>query len=533
MTTGEVRSGPTWASEPPPIVKPRRIATNRQVGRVTAERPPRALDRMAVRCLLGQDSLVQHALLGLAENTALPPELIDQLIATTDADVAEAVACRSDLSRVQVAALSRFEGAAIRLAYEGRLTADGIDPVARPRVALALLEERSGRPEWARLLAADPSVEAREKLAACPGLPHDVMRTLGSDPDVRVVAELALWAPADIAGELAAHAHADVRRSVAANEATPATVLASLLTGDGLPSARSCGACDGSHKSAVQEIQQMALRNPAAPVDAVVGFVSHPSTLMRVELAARTDLPAQVYSQLAEDPIPWVRATLADNPSISENLIRTLATDRSHDVQRRLAHHPELPLDVLSDVAGNTRIGPVLLPRIASAFEAEVTALAASAIPAVRMLLAHRRDLPPEIRDALADDPDAKVVKSIAPHPGLSEAQLRAMVTRHGARVLAKVAANPDATAQLLQDLALHRPPVRKAFREIARHPSAMAVALLACLNDRQARPLAARHPALPPSAIVELLNDEGWEVVEAAAANPSLPLTVMRELIP
>ena len=149
------------------------------------------------------------------------------------------------------------------------------------------------------------------------------------------------------------------------------------------------------------------------------------------------------------------------------------------------------------------------------------------------MLLAHRRDLPPEIRDALADDPDAKVVKSIAPHPGLSEAQLRAMVDAPRARVLAKVAANPDATAQLLQDLALHRPPVRKAFREIARHPSAMAVALLACLNDRQARPLAARHPALPPSAIVELLNDEGWEVVEAAAANPSLPLTVMRELIP
>ncbi len=125
---------------------------------------------------------MQHALLGLAENTALPPELIDQLIATADADVAEAVACRSDLSRVQLAALSRFEGAAIRLAHEGRLTADDVDPAAQPRVALALLEERSGRPEWARLLAADPLVETREKVAACPGLPHDVMQTLGYDP---------------------------------------------------------------------------------------------------------------------------------------------------------------------------------------------------------------------------------------------------------------------------------------------------------------------------------------------------------------
>jgi hypothetical protein len=485
--------------------------------------------------------------------------LIDRLIATADTDVAEAVACRSDLSRVQVAALSRFEGAALRLAHEGRLTADDVDPADQPRVALALLEERAGKPEWGRLLATDPLVETREKLAACLGLPHEVIRTLGADPDVRVVAELALWAPADIAGELAAHPHAGVRRSVAVNEATPAAVLASLLTGDGLPPARSClvcdrepvpfvhdphcersdcslppgASCDGSHESTVREIQQMALRNPAAPVDAVVGFVSHPSTLMRVELAARTDLPARVYERLAEDPIPWVRATLADNPSISESLIHALAIDRGHDVQRQLARHPDLPLDVLSDVAATAGIGSVLPPRIASASGSEIAALAASANPAVRMLLAQRRDLPPEIRDALASDPDAKVVKSIAPHPGLSEARLRAMVTRHGTRVLAKVAANPDATAQLLEDLAQHRPPVRKAFREIARHPSATAVALLACLDDRQARPLAARHPALPPSAIVELIDDEDWQVVEAAAANPSLPLAAMRALIP
>ncbi|MFI6540668.1 hypothetical protein ACIBHY_49990 [Nonomuraea sp. NPDC050547] len=504
---------------------------------------------------------MHHALLGLAENPALTSELIDQLItaAATDADVAEAVACRADLSRVQVAALARLEGAAIRLAHEGRLTADDVDPVAQPQIALALLGERSGRPGWGRLLAADPLAETREKLAACPGLPHDVLQTLSADPDVRVAAELALWAPADIAGELAAHPHADVRRSVAANEATPAMVLASLLTGDGLSPARSCtvcdrepvpfvhdphcersncslppgASCDGSHESTVGDIQQMALQNPAAPVEAAVGFAGHPSTLMRVALAARTDLPAQVYEQLVEDPIPWVRATLADNPSISENLVRTLATDRGHDVQRRLAHHPDLPLDVLSGIAASAGIGSVLLPRIASASGSEVAALAASANPAVRMLLAQRRDLPPEIRDALADDLDAKVVSSIAPHPGLSEAQLRAMLTRHGTRVLAKVAANPDATATLLQDLAQHRPPARKAFREIARHPSATAVALLACLADRQARPLAARHPALPPSAIVELLDDEDWQVVEAAAANPSLPLAAMRELIP
>ena len=255
--------------------------------------------------------------------------------------------------------------------------------------------------------------------------------------------------------------------------------------------------------------------------------------LLRWALAARPDLPPEVCGRLAADPTPGVRADLAENPAIDDALIRMLAADRGHDVQRRLAHNPHVPLDVLTYLAGTTKIGSTLLPRIAAASPAEVEELAESPNPAVRMLLAERRDLPAEIRDALAADPDAKVVKSIAPHPGLSEAQLRAMVDRHGVRVVAKVAANPDASPALLEDLARHEPPVQKAFREVARHRNATAPALLACLADKQARRIAAGHPALPPPVIVELLADDDWRVVEAAAANPSLPPAVMSELVP
>ena len=48
---------------------------------------------------------MQHALLGLAENPALPPELIDRLISTADADLAEALAVRPDLDDTQMATL--------------------------------------------------------------------------------------------------------------------------------------------------------------------------------------------------------------------------------------------------------------------------------------------------------------------------------------------------------------------------------------------------------------------------------------------
>lgn len=283
----------------------------------------------------------------------------------------------------------------------------------------------------------------------------------------------------------------------------------------------------------MHDTRQSALGNPATPAGAAALFADHPSLLLRQELAARPDLPPQVYARLAEDPVPWVRARLADNPAIDEALIRTLAGDRGHDVQRRLAHHPHLPLDVLPHLAGATRLGSPLLPRIAAASPAEVEALAISHDPTLRMLLALRRDLPARIRDTLAGDLDAKVLKAVAPHPGLSETQLRTMVERHGARVVTAVAANPDATPALLEDLARHRPPVHKAFREIARHRHATAPALLTCLTDRRARPTAAGHPALPPPVVVELLTDSDWQVVEAAAANPSLPTAAMLELLP
>ncbi|TQE34550.1 hypothetical protein Sipo8835_15255 [Streptomyces ipomoeae] len=498
-------------------------------------------------------------LCGLAANAALPSELVDRLIALADADIALELAGRADLSRAQAVALaSRAEVIAVRLAYDGRLTAADVDPVAQPLVALALLDEGAGDPEWARLLAVDPVFEHREKLAACPGLPPDVRETLAADPDVRIVAELAWWTASDMAARLATHPHAEVRRAVAANEATPPEVLAALISGDG-PPARHCpvcdreeppfshspqcartdcdlpagASCDGSHESTVHAMLLAALENPATPTEAVVGFVDHPSTLLRQALATRAGLPQEAYARLALDPTPGVRADLAENPAIDDAVIRTLADDRAPDVRRGLAHNPRIPLDVLTRLAAGTRIGPTLVPRIASASAAEVTELAHAKEPAVRMLLAQRRDLPAEIRDTLADDPDAKVVKSIAAHPGLSEARLRAMVDRHGAQVLAGAAANPDATPALLEHMARHIPPVRKALREIARHPNATAQALPACLADERARPLAAGHPALPPTVITELLTDPDGQVAEAAAANPSLPLTVMTDLLP
>ncbi|MEU0736376.1 ATP-binding protein, partial [Streptomyces lavendulocolor] len=283
-------------------------------------------------------------LCGLAENPALPAELVDRLIAVADTDVADVLARRADLTHDQAVALvARVEESALPLAYGGHLTAADIDPVTRPDAALALLDRGAGAPWWARLLVTGP-VARRERLAACPDLPSDVVEALATDPELGVVAELALWTTSRWTAGLAAHPHAEVRRAVAANEAAPAAVLAALVTGDGLPPLRRCPACDrgegpsvhdprgprphgvlspgascdGSHESAVHDIRLAALRNPATPVHAVAALADHPSRLLRQALAARPDLPADVCRRLVADPVAGVRAELAANAVLDD-----------------------------------------------------------------------------------------------------------------------------------------------------------------------------------------------------------------------
>ncbi|MEU2391179.1 hypothetical protein [Streptomyces sp. NPDC007369] len=503
---------------------------------------------------------------GLAANPALPPELLARLIALAaagpgpdthaDADAVEdlcsELAGRTDLSPAQVRTLADADGhAAVLLARGGRLPAAAVDPAARPSVALALLDEGTGRPEWARLLAVHPDQEVRRRLASCPGLPADVVEALAADPDIEVVAELALWtAEPETAARLAAHPHAEVRMSAALNEAVPPAALAALLTGEGLAPATACLVCDrprpewelrpgaacaGGHESTVHDTLQRAARNPAAPAAVAAALAGHPSKLVRWSLAERTDLPQEVYAGLVEDPVPGVRWEAARNPALGEPLVRALAAGpacEDDELRRRLAGRPGLPLDVLAELAAAGRIGPVLLPAVAGAPPEALAEAAASPRAAVRMPVAERRDLPPAVRDRLAADPDAAVAKAVAPHPGLSEAQLRAMVARHGVQVHARVAANPGAPAGLLEELVRHRPPVRRVFREVAGHRNATAAALLPCLDDARARPAAAAHPALPVPVIVGLLRDPDPVVARAAAANPSLPRTAMERLL-
>ncbi|MFE9693717.1 hypothetical protein [Micromonospora sp. NPDC005806] len=483
---------------------------------------------------------------GLARSPALPASLVEQLTALGDASVWLELADRDDLSGDQIRLLARRGDAqvVIRLLSRGLLPPDEVDRFDPP-VVIALADIAAIPEDWAWRLAASPDPAIRGALAATTHLPADVVAALADDPDLEVVAEAARSPRISdtLAERLATHPHLSVRRALACNEHAPSHLLVALAERR-TPPATLCPACDGSghwlaehwscdgkHQDALHDLDYALTLNPRTPAETVSRFTAHPSIHVRWRLAVRTDLPQDAYWALAQDPTPGIRSDVAANPAIDEALIRAMAGDTTYDVRRRLAHNPAVPLDVLAELAASAKIGPTLLPRIAAATPAEISELAASTVPAVRMLLAARHDLPSQIIDQLADDHDAKVLTSLATNPALSEAQLRTMVAAHGPRVAAKVAGNPSCPPDLLIQLAQQTPPVQKALRRIAEHPNAPAEALLACLADEQARRIAASHPALPAQTIIQLLTDANTSVAAAAATNPSLPEAVMHDL--
>ncbi|GAA1557671.1 hypothetical protein GCM10009827_093250 [Dactylosporangium maewongense] len=505
---------------------------------------------------------------GLAENPALPADLLDALIAAGDDELLDDLAWRDDLSAAQVRAIAaRSTDAAVCLVHHGHLLAADVDG-RDARIVAALLDATGAPPEWAHAHAASPDPWIRQLLASAAHTPAEVVAQLADDPEKDVVDEAARSPAmtATLAERLARHPHTRVRMALAANEATPGGVLAALARDGAHPPAEACPgcdgthqpadweACDGGHESAVRGIQSMAAGNRSTPAPALVLLARHPDSWVRWAVAARPDLPQDEYARLATDPVPEVRHAIAANPAVDVATLRSMAADPTPGVQQCLMHNPNVPLDILTGLAATTRTGPTplsrlaaeieatppqaltaaggtgpaVLPRIAGATAGELRELATSRVPAVRMLAARHPGLPGDLVDALAADPDAAVLQAVARNPRVSPARMHAMLTAHGVRVAGALAGNPACPADLLLRIATLRPPAKLALREIARHPNATGPALAACLADGKARRAAARHPALDAGTLIALLDDG----VAEAAANPSLPRDVMRALI-
>lgn len=460
---------------------------------------------------------MRDVILGLAENPALPARLFERLLGIGDQDVNLLLARRDDLTEAQARTLLAHDDVDVwTLVSHGRIAWAEV-PRDDPHLLVAAAAAGLAPEAAVRELAAHPDPEVRGGLAYyVAGLPSDVLAALARDTDPYVAENAAQSSEltSGLAEEFARHPHVVVREEFARNTAAPPALLAALLAHGGHPAPSRCAACHSraercaDHGPGVRRIRLAAATNPAVPPAGLEEFLDAEEAYAVDAFAERTDLPAHFHPRLAAHPSAHVRATLARNPAVGETLLRRLAEDPDPAVRLAVVENPAVPLSRLTALAAGGRLPREPLPRVLAATEAELYELAASRVAQVRALVAARPDLPAELVDRLAADPDIGVGRRIAPHPGLGEHRLAGLVERHGPPVYGAVARNPSCTGALLRRMARNADSVGKARRVIV------------------------AHPALPPEVVEGLLADPDPRVAYAAAAHPTLPVEAMERIV-
>jgi hypothetical protein len=451
-------------------------------------------------------AISNEALGGLAENPAVPPEMIWRLLARprrlpsvakrpdlTDAMAAEIMA-RDDQRQVHALALNP------RLDHRTRMVlARHRDPVIR---AAAVVGESAGtgpvERELFEALIDDPSREVRQTLACTDAVPADLRARLAADPEPQIRILLAQWwaqAPENVRDVLLTDQDEKVR----------------------------CAAFTAY-------FQQLDLD------DARIGLLArHPDSEVRARLAAHPDLPGHVLEELTGDPSPMVRLAVFARADTPEAVRATIYADITE-------HRPTL--DDLMAAGDGFDLGFEYLPADATLrmlrpawVTAEAERHVDSPYPCFRAAAARSTLLPIEAVRRLLDDEDEQVRISMAhTAPHLVDAERAERIERthrwdkftmwweyepvlcHASETLRRFATDPEPR---LRALAAGDPEL---LPEIASE--------LATDPEPSVRAAVAGHPNLPTEYLVALLDDHSDQVVHAAAASPHLPVDQMERLL-
>ncbi|WP_194927348.1 hypothetical protein [Catenulispora pinisilvae] len=454
---------------------------------------------------------VVEAVKGLAENPALPPDMVFRLLARPRA--LQAVAERPDLTDAMVTEIigrdDRWQVHALALnpwlCHRFRMV------LARhrdPGIRAAVIVGGDGRtcPETPRdagrrlfeTLIDDPAREVRETLARTEGVPADLRARLAADPEPQIRVMLARWW---------AQAPANVR---------------DVLLGDPDEKVRSAAFCAYfSHLDLDEPLIDLLARDPDSEV--------------RAGLAARPDLPDPMLSVLTRDPSPVVRLAVfarPDTPEAVRAAIHADITENAPTLDDLIAADDGYGL-VFEYLQADSALSTLRPAWVTAEAERHVD----SPYPCFRAAAARSTALPIQAVRKLLDDPDEQVritMVHTAPHLVDAERAERIERAHHWDRHSMWWEYEPVLThpAETLRRFAVDAEPRLRAMA--CDDPDLSADLAVALAKDPEAsvRAAVAGHRSLPTPNLIALLGDDCEHVVHAAAASPHLPVDEMDRLL-
>ncbi|MEV8517602.1 hypothetical protein [Dactylosporangium sp. NPDC051484] len=479
---------------------------------------------------------------GLAENPAVPLDMLVRLLRGWPEPVAAGLQARATLPVTLQERMANHELRRVRCAVVGY---ERLDPVIRDRLLSDLdwwvstwAFTRSKQPplpdealirlmtnlldppddmpftnyelfeelffaDWNRIFVAARHPDPRVRRFAVPYAWRDDLRFLLTDPDSEVAAAAAssiaeherLMKPADLSEH---HCHGFwwvLQRPL--SKALAEQVAAS---------------------DDVEAVQAVA-SNPTLPPNVVEILSHHAEAEVRATIAGRADLAAEQVAAFAADLYPAVRVVVATRAGLTGEQVAALAADPDDAVRMAVATHAYVSEEERAVLDGNADLDPD-----------QVLPWARSNNPRLRRRAAQRPDLPPDMVDLLAVDPDAEVRANLAlNHPGAPSELLLNCYLDDQSRT--RLLALPQFPRTGLSRFADHADPHVRLL--VARDPDTDPAVIGHLTTDPHpwVRRVMARCPRLPTDRLTALLDDA--ELAADAAANPSLDWESVIEALP
>lgn len=365
--------------------------------------------------------------------------------------------------------------------------------------------------------------------------PEPLFWLAGNDGWLRRLAARHPRTPPHLLERLAEVGDPTVLRGVAAHPATPPGVLADLARSRYLrvrlavgrnpaaePDLLDCLAEDpevrvrtaiGRHPATRRErlvklagdpegwVRNAVARNPACPPEALIVLAADTHTWVRAGVAGNPAAVPDLLELLSDDPEWKVRAAVAGNPSAPEAALERLSHSTTPQILAALAGNPRLTPDQLELLATHCESGTVAdaLVAVHGTSSAILERLAGADDAEVRLAVARRPDLPPELQRRLAGDGAPEVRRAVRRHPRRSaatEAALRGAALRQAG----------ENGLDLCQFLALSHPEQPPEGRQRG-----------ADHRDWRCRLAVALNPKAEPELLMRLSRD-GNRLVRAAA---------------